>query len=448
MSEENKQETKEKFTIRFITWVLRLLTGGVFVYSGFVKAIDPWGTLYKFNDYLAAMGLEIWPNLVLTGVFLLCAAEFLTGVFLVLGCFRRTSPFACLAFMCVMLPLTLWVAVSDPVADCGCFGDALVISNWATFWKNVVLTVCALWLCRFNSRIGWLITPAVQWIAFVASAIFIIGIGEIGYNYQPLLDFRPYAEGTPLFDLSESADEGENFIFIYEKDGVKKEFTENDELPDENDGWTFVDRKEITSTDNEAKLESVKEKNLRLWDENGEEDLTEVVAENDSERQLFILMPDLEKVSIASSYKINSLNTWAERNNIEMVAIVAGSKAQIDNWRDLSMAEYPIYTADDTAIKEVARGNPAVVYVSEDTIRWKSSLKSIQADDFLAPETSSDPMSFKKDDKASLRNFSMIYLTVMTVFVVISFLPKLKNVYGRRASRSKQALDKAESNSK
>ena len=420
----------------WVTWIIRILTGAVFLYSGFVKAVDPWGTLYKFDDYLAAMGLEIWPNLVLCGVFMLCALEFLLGAFLVLGCFRRATPICTLAFMCVMLPLTLWIAMSDPVADCGCFGDALVISNWATFWKNVVLGAFTLWLVAYNRKSGWIVTPALQWIAFVITGIFIVCIELLGYNYQPLIDFRPYADGTTLFESESDVEEhsdGATFVFTYEKNGVKRDFSEDDELPDEADGWNFVERKEISSPETSKSIKTGKDdKNFRIWDEHGDEDITSDIADDGMARKLFIFMPDLTKVSIASSYKINSLNSWAEKNGIEMMAVVAGDEGEISRWKDLSMAEYPLYTADDTAIKEVVRGNPAVVYVADDTIRWKSTLKTIEIDDFLAPGTSSDPMSFSRDNQMILRNLIMIFLAMTTVLIACSFLPKLGKIYGNK----------------
>ncbi|MBD5203391.1 MAG: DoxX family protein [Bacteroidales bacterium] len=424
--------TKRKGVERFnglLTWMVRLLTGGVFLYSGFVKAVDPWGSLYKFNEYLAAMGINVWPNLVLAGVFILFTAEFLIGVFLLSGSFRRTTPLACLAFMCVMLPLTLWVAVSDPVSDCGCFGDALIISNWATFWKNVVLSVCGVWLLKNNRRCRCLVTPALQWIACVATSLYIIIIGLIGFEYQPLIDFRPYQVGTVLFDISDDGFSSEpSYRFIYEKDGVKHEFGEDDELPDEADGWIYVSRREIkASTDSDA-LGST-EKNLRVWDEKGEEDLTDDLIEESEGKDLYLLMPALSNVSIASSYKINSLYTWANKNDIRVSAIVAGSSAEIDSWRDLSMAEYPIYTADDTAIKEVARGNPAVIYVENDTIVWKSTLKTLQTDDFLAPDITTDPRSFKRADNVTLYNITMIWIAIIMVLIVTSLLPYLKRTY-------------------
>ncbi|MDE6298326.1 MAG: DoxX family membrane protein, partial [Muribaculaceae bacterium] len=149
----------------FLTWILRIFVGGVFMFSGLTKAIDPWGTLYKVEDYLQVMGLDIWPNLKLVGVFGLCAIEFLTGIFILAGCFRRSAAIMAAVIMAFMLPFSLWIAIDDPVADCGCFGDAFIISNWATFWKNVVISSAILWLIKNNKKCRWLVTPALQWIA-------------------------------------------------------------------------------------------------------------------------------------------------------------------------------------------------------------------------------------------------------------------------------------------
>ncbi len=415
--------------LTLITWFIRLLTGGVFIFSGFVKAIDPWGTLYKVNDYLGAMGLTVWPNLVLVSVFLLFGAEFIIGIFIVFGCFRRSAVWCCMAFMCVMLPLTLWIAMSNPVADCGCFGDAFIISNWATFWKNVVLTIFAVWLIRYNKKAGCLITPALQWIALVTTGVFITIIGLIGYIYQPLLDFRPYPEGVSIIEDIDEGDSDGGLIFIYEKDGIRKEFSESDILPEEEDGWKFVERRQ-TAKLSEPKLNE-SEKNLRLWDDRGTLDVTEEVIGNEG-KQLLLLMPDISSVSIATTWKINSLYNWAEKNNIDMIAAVSGSIGDIENWKDLSMPEYEIYSADDTAIKEVARGNPAVVFLSDGMIVWKSSLRAINIDDFMSPETSGDPLSFGRDNRAILTNLSLLYMAVMAVLVMLSFMPKLNRVFGKK----------------
>lgn len=405
--------------IRWVTWFIRVITGAVFIFSGFVKAIDPWGTLYKMEDYLGALGLSIWPNLVVVGVFFLCGFEFLIGVFLLTGCFRKGSAALSLALMCVMLPLTLWIAVFDPVADCGCFGEAYIISNWATFWKNVVLFAFTLWLTRYNRYCRCLITPALQWIAFIATGIFIVAIELAGYLYQPLIDFRPFPIGAQLIEQTD--DQEPEYLFIYRKGTLTKEFT-IDNLPDDSEGWEFEDRREISPLQSETKHDG-----FHVWE--GDEDVSAEVLSPDKDR-ILLLMPDMGDVSISTTWKINSLHDWATRHDIDMMAAVAGSSEEIENWKDLSMPDYPIYTADDTAIKELARGNPAVVFTEKGTIKWKSSLKAIDTDDFMEDNASAKPMSFSRDNHSMLQNFSYLYLSIMALLIMASFLPALKKLFG------------------
>lgn len=416
--------------IRAVTWLVRIAVGATFIFSGFVKAIDPWGTLYKVQDYLGVLGLGIWPNMVVAGVFILCAVEFFAGSMLILGCFRRSVTWLVTAIMCFMLPVTLWIAVENPVSDCGCFGDALVISNWATFWKNVFLTMGALWLNVYNRHIASVIRPAIQWMAFVATSIYILVVAFVGYNYQPLLDFRDYRVGTPIYS-DDDADDSPEYTFIYEKDGVKKEFSQDDALPDESEGWKFVERKETESEPPAKKTGGNSSfKAFRIWDRNGDEDLTEEILSSPGDR-LILFMPDLDKVSPATTWKINSLYTWASRNDIDMIAVVAGSPEEIDSWEDLSMPEYEIFTADDTAIKEVARGNPSVVMTRDNTIMWKSSLAALNIDDFLSPGNSADPMSFARDDDKILLNLTGIYLAVILFLIALSYSTRLRHLFTR-----------------
>lgn len=412
-----------------ISWIARFGVGGTFVLSGFVKAIDPWGLIYKTDEYLAALSIDIWPNLQLVGVFCLSAIEFITGIFLVFGCFRKSVVKVAAFIMAFMLPLTLWIAIGDPVDDCGCFGDAFVISNWASFWKNVFLTIGICWLWNNNKSCSWLITPALQWLAFVASGIYIIVIELFGYISQPLLDFRPYHKGLPLIEREYDYDYSTEYLFIYEKNGEVKEVGENDELPSEEDGWVFIDRK-VIAQGNDALNESVNSRNLRIWSGTGDsaEDVTEeVVSTTGSE--LIIMMPDLKEVSPATTWKLNSLYEWSERHDVKMIGVVAGSPVEISEWEDISMASYPIYTADDTQIKEVVRGNPGVVYLVDGVVEWKSTLTAINIDDFMSPEIADDARTFGLDNIRILRNCTYIYIIVMFGLILLSFLPKIRDFY-------------------
>ena len=133
---------------------VRVLVGGTFAFSGFVKAIDPYGGYYKITEYLMALGLESLTGLALVGAIALAATEFMLGVMLIVGAHRRVAPWLTMAMLAVMTPLTLWLAVTDAVPDCGCFGDALVLTNWQTFAKNVLLLIATTFLIIYNRRAG------------------------------------------------------------------------------------------------------------------------------------------------------------------------------------------------------------------------------------------------------------------------------------------------------
>ena len=418
-------------TKKTVTWIVRCLCGSLFLFAGFVKAIDPWGTIFKMNDYFAVIGFNIPEPLVRLFVFALCAVEFVVGCFLILGCFRKSSPIIAALIMCCMLPFTLWVALYNPVPDCGCFGDAFQISNWATFIKNLLLSAGIVWLLFNNLSCICLITPAFQWLAIVFTGAFILAIELIGYYYQPLLDFRDYPIGGELFADSEETDSGPEYLFEYEKDGERREFT-IDNLPDEDDGWIYVGRKEKESAEFEKP-------GLMVFDVVTGEEMTDEIA-NSAERQLIVMIPDVVVVSPATTWKLNSLYEWSLSNGVEMVGIVSGSRTEIENWEDLSMASYPVYEAEDTMIKEIVRGNPGIIYLINGRIIWKSSLSSIDVDDFQSSDVGGDASSFGRDNSAILRNFVLGYLILICLLIFISFTPRMARLLTRSGLASHKGV--------
>ena len=131
---------KKVGAVEVLLFIFRILFGVLFIFSGFVKGVDPLGFTYKIEDYLLAAGpfFAQFSTFALPVAIALSSIEFLIGVCILLGVRLKEISILGLFFMLVMTPLTLWVALKNPVTDCGCFGDALVIGNWTTFWKNVV----------------------------------------------------------------------------------------------------------------------------------------------------------------------------------------------------------------------------------------------------------------------------------------------------------------------
>ena len=236
--------SREKL-VKFLTELSRIILGITFAFSGFVKAVDPLGFTYKIQDYLVSFDLPGLFPLALPAAVNLVVLEFSLGVFLLLGIYRKPTVRLAAVFMAIFLPLTLWIALKNPVKDCGCFGDALIISNWETFYKNIVLGVCAVVLLRYYPRIMPLFSVGSAWKAGAYTVVFGFAFSVYNVVKLPVFDFRPYHIGANIpenmYIDPAKADVVEN-IFIYSKGGVEQKFTEED-YPLNYSTWTFLEMK-------------------------------------------------------------------------------------------------------------------------------------------------------------------------------------------------------------
>lgn len=238
-------EIDKKHIIRKV-WVnlCRFLLGALFIFSGFVKAVDPLGFFYKIQDYLTAFGMISWfPSYapLLVGI-VLSAIEFSVGVFLFLGIRRKVASALALLLMAVMTPLTLYLALANPVSDCGCFGDAWILTNWQTFGKNVVLLVAAVSVFKWQDLLVRFITPKMEWMISMYTFLFVFALSFYCLENLPILDFRPYRIGANIKEGMEIPEGAKPSVFesrfILEKGGKRQEFT-LDNYPDST--WTFVE---------------------------------------------------------------------------------------------------------------------------------------------------------------------------------------------------------------
>ena len=242
------EHSEQHKVIKICVTICRFVLAGVFVFSGFVKTIDPMGTYYKILDYVEALGLmDVLPQFIFSMTsFMLGMVEFCLGVYLFFGIRRIITPYLSVLIMCVMTPLTLWIAIFNPVSDCGCFGDAVTLSNWETFGKNVVLLIMSLVLLKWRKHITPLVSVRLDWLIAIYGFVYIFFIGGYCYRYLPIFDFRPYHVGADIAQgMIVPAGEKPTVYesrFILRKDGEEKEFTLED-YPDST--WTFVDSKTI-----------------------------------------------------------------------------------------------------------------------------------------------------------------------------------------------------------
>ena len=361
-----EKSLRHKLTVASV-WILRILIGTVFVVSGTAKMIDPYGFIYKMEQYLAVWGWNIPDSLILVASVGISSVEFMAGLTLATGSYKRASVWILTAMMAGMLPLSIYIAVADPVDDCGCFGDFLIISNGLTCLKNVIITAALIWLLIYNRKVRGLYWPYLQWLQVAIGGIYIAIVGILGYHDQPLIDFRSYKVGMPLLaDASEDAD----VKFVYERDGERCEFSA-DELPDSS--WTYVDRVDPVSD----------ERSLVLYDVDDDTDATDDVASEISTGDVMVLLvPDVQKAGVANTYIINELNSYMQSRGGALLALIGSDRDDTLEWMDMAMADYPVYLTEATAVKEIARGSMAVVYLRDGIILWKHTLWAIGADMF------------------------------------------------------------------
>lgn len=354
--------------IKMLVECCRLLIGIVFVFSGTVKAIDPMGGAIKIGEYLASFGLDKLQPFAVLFSFNLSAIEFALGICTLLGVYRRYTSSLVLLLMAFMTPLTLYLALFDPVSDCGCFGDALVLSNWDTFYKNIGLLAAAVFLFIYNQRIFPFYTFRVYWFVPLYAYLFCIGFSYRNYNHLPIIDFRPYKVGAnipALMSIPPGAPEDEYvYTFVYEKDGVKKEFTlEN--YPANDSSWTFV----------ESKTELVKQGYLppvasfNIYKEDGEE-VTADILEN-PRPVLLLIAPKLEEADDEQMDQINGMYDYTLEHEIPFYCVTGSSSEAIEAWSDNTGAEYPFRMADEVLLKTIIRSNPGLVLLKEGTILGK-----------------------------------------------------------------------------
>lgn len=364
--------------------VCRFVLAATFIFSGYVKAIDPLGTLYKLKDYAAAMSLNgLLPDWVLVGVAIaLGALEFALGVFMLFAVRRHVVSRITLAFMTAMTVLTLWIFVADPVKDCGCFGDALKLTNGETLLKNIVLIACAALVAWRPADMARFISRSNQWIVRYYTVAYIVITSVYCLYTLPIFDFRPYHVGMNIkqgMEIPEGAEQPEfESTFLLRKNGETREFT-LDNYPDST--WEYVDTRTVqTKKGYEPPIHD-----FALTTCDTGEDITEQVLTKKGYTFLLV-SPRLAVADDSNFGDIDQIYEYAEENGADFYCVTASANNEIERWRDLTGAEYQFCNADETTLKTMIRSNPGLMLLKDGTIIGKWSHNTLpQTDDLTAP---------------------------------------------------------------
>lgn len=348
----------------------RIIVALTFIFSGFVKAIDPIGLQYKLQDYLGAIGipgfLPDWMLLIMA--VLLAAVEFCMGIFLLFAIQRRLISKLIVVFMSIMTLITVWLVVANPVKDCGCFGDALHLTNTETLVKNIVLLGCSIVIMQRPLAMFRFISESNQWIVINYTIVFIFVSSGLSLYYLPLFDFRPYRIGTNIPRGMEIPKDAEQPLFettfIMEKGGLRKEFTLND-YPDST--WKFIDSKTVQVK--EGYIPPIHD--FSVADRKTGKDLTDSVLRHKGYTFLLIA-PYLERADDSNFGDIDQLYEYAQTYNIPFYCLTASTAKAIQRWRDITGAEYPFCITDETTLKTIVRSNPGLLLLKDGTIinKW------------------------------------------------------------------------------
>lgn len=400
--------------MKILTQTARILTGLLFVFSGFVKGIDPMGTAFKFGDYFTAFKLGFLDDLALPLAILLCLVEFITGMMLLSGSMVRLASWMAALFMALFTPLTLVLAIFNPVSDCGCFGDAIHLTNWQTFFKNVVITLLVVFVfIRRDDRTGTLSVKAGLIFTLVVSFLFLLFM-RYNLTYLPIIDFRPYKVGTNLPEAMaippDAVPDKYDIRFIYEKDGVSREFTLND-YPADDTTWKFVDQKSVLIS--KGYVPPIHD--FTLISSEGT-DMTDNVTGHQGDVVLMVARR-LEKSDREGLVKGYDLGIALREREVKFYIVTASTPGTAAGM----VTGFDTLFADETMLKTVIRSDPGFILLHNGTIMAKWSHHNLPGNEKFGGDLSALALKFQVDYKNRLVVAGAILSILLAIALTLPF---------------------------
>lgn len=360
--------------MKMIYTISRIFTGLIFVFSGFVKAIDPIGSAIKLEEYFEVFHLDFLVFATLPLGIILSTIELVIGFNLILFIQVRITRWLLLVFMSFFTILTFILALTNPVSDCGCFGDAVKLTNWETFWKNIVIMVPTLIIFFRKGYVNDFLKPSSEWIATVFGSVAAVMLSLYCIIHLPLIDFRAYRTGTNIPDnmvIPEGApvDEYET-ILIYEKNGMPKEFTTTD-YPWDDSTWTWIDTQHKLVK--KGYTPPIYDFSITMSDGT---DITEDVLAN-PDYTLMYIAPELDRANEKGLELANEIARRCAVLDIHFIFLTSSPDNLIESIGSKYYPEYEFHTADETTLKTIIRANPGILLLHNGTIAGKWNFRDI-----------------------------------------------------------------------
>ncbi|MFV0507454.1 MAG: BT_3928 family protein [Bacteroidales bacterium] len=360
--------------MKVIANISRLILGVLFVVSGFVKGIDPWGSAYLFHDYFEAFGWEgMYKYAFAIGV-LLSAVEFTAGLALLCKFKMRFTAWLTLLFMLFFTPFTLYLWIADPIQDCGCFGDAIKLSNIETFLKNLLFLPMSIAVFAHRKKFKSCGNGLIGTICF--SLFMLTYVGAVWYSYEhlPIMDFRPYKIGNNIAEqMIIPADAPEpvyNNTYTYrnKKTGEEEKFTEADIPWQDTLTWEYIS----TETNEIEKGFTPAITDFAILGLDGS-DVTNDFLDEDG--YLFLFTSErLSNIHADSALiaKINKIGAGAYANYYSFIGLTSSPANDCYQYIDDKQLTFEFYNTDEKVLKTMIRSNPGLMLLKDGTIirKW------------------------------------------------------------------------------
>ena len=412
--------------MKIIVNACRLLVGAVFVFSGLVKGIDPTGAVYKFTEYFHAFKMSWMDFSAVFFAFALPSLEFLIGMALVFNVRIRLAAWGALLFMSVFTPLTLVLALTNPVSDCGCFGDAVTLTNWQTFWKNIVLLACAIFVFLYRKRFVPAMNALFQWVFILLSGAFILSVAFHGRTRLPIIDFRPYAIGTDI-PASMRIPEGEELDqYAMTLDYRNKQTGEVHTFTEENYPWQDTLNWEYVSSTEHLVKKGFQPPIHNFYIEHSlMGDISEEILANEGYTFLAVAR-SLDECDTENQASLNAIARWAKENGHAFWGLTASPPETISRYQRQENVPYEFCMADDTQLKTMIRSNPGLVLLHEGTVIGKWPGKSLPE---LYEKKGVNLAAFCIQEQQDLQREYLVYSFILLFFALYFALPKAKKRY-------------------
>lgn len=409
--------------MRLVKNLCRIIVGIVFIYSGFVKGIDPLGSDYKFTDYFNAFGMGWMNATTLFFSFALSLVEFLIGIALLFNLWVSRMAWGSLLFMAFFTPLTLVLALTNPVSDCGCFGDAMILTNWQTFWKNIILLLLAIMIFMYRKEYKSSL-PLVGQFSFLALAgAGMLCLSVYCYRHLPVLDFRPYAVGKNITEgmrLPEGAEPDQYEVTLKYKNkqtGEVQSFTEENYPWQDTLNWEYE-----SSSERLVKKGYITPIHDLVIEHPTLGNITEEILEDDNHTILAVAY-NLTQSDVQYQPAINRLAEYAQEKGIRFYGLTSSSERDVETYKKRYHVPYEFCTADEIQLKTMIRSNPGVIILREGTIldKWAGKdvpdVKELQDTDLTA---------YCVYSREQMQRIYLVYSIILLFFVAYLLIPRKK----------------------